>query len=71
MFHEDRDVVTALKQENKHFHNLFDKHNNLDNKINLEAEHLSDLELETLKKEKLKLKDELFAIIHDYKQKNS
>ena len=70
MFHEERDIITILKQENAHFHSLFEKHNELDNRIDLNGEKLSDQELEPLKKEKLKLKDELYAMIHDYKNKN-
>lgn len=70
MFHEDRDIVTKLKTESKHFHRLFDKHNELNDKIDLEGEHMADVELENMKKEKLKLKDELYAMIHDYKKNN-
>ncbi|KIM09288.1 MAG: hypothetical protein KU28_01230 [Sulfurovum sp. PC08-66] len=68
MFHEDREIVSTLKQENKHFHNLFEKHNALDDKIANEAAHLSDAELETLKKQKLKLKDEMHTMINEYKK---
>lgn len=68
MFHEERDIVSQLKKDNAHFHALFEKHNALDDKIDQEAEHLSDVELEVLKKEKLKLKDELFAMIHEAKK---
>lgn len=69
MFHEDRDIVSKLKQEDAHFARLFNKHNELHDEIELKGEHMPDLELETKKKEKLKLKDELYAIIHDYKNK--
>lgn len=33
MFHEHRDVITKLKQENAHFHKIFEKHNELDDEI--------------------------------------
>lgn len=69
MFRDDRDSVTILKQENKHFAKLFDEHNMLHDKIEAESSQLSDVKLETLKKQKLKLKDELYAMIHDYKTK--
>jgi uncharacterized protein YdcH (DUF465 family) len=71
MLHEYRDEITALKQENAHFAKIFEKHNELDDKItNVEAgrEHMDQLELETLKKEKLKLKDEAYAMIMEYKK---
>jgi len=69
MFSQDRETVSKLKQENKHFAKLFDEHNKLHDKIEAEANHLSDVELETLKKRKLKSKDELYAMMHDYKAK--
>jgi uncharacterized protein YdcH (DUF465 family) len=72
MLHEYREEITALKQENAHFAKIFEKHNELDDKIS-DAEagrsHLDDMELETLKKEKLKLKDEAYAMIMDFKNK--
>lgn len=70
MFHEDRDVVSQLKQESTHFHRTFDKHNALHDKIELEGDHLDAVELEKLKKEKLKLKDELYSMISEAKQKS-
>lgn len=66
MFPEYRDLITQLKTTDRHFHNLFDKHNELDQKIkNLEAhiEHATSIEIETLKKEKLVLKDELYNLL--------
>lgn len=74
MFHEYRDIITKLKTENGHFHKLFDKHNELDDKIDaIEAgrEHADQFEVETMKKEKLKLKDEVYAMIIEYKKTNN
>jgi uncharacterized protein YdcH (DUF465 family) len=71
MLHEYRDEITALKQENAHFAKIFEKHNELDDKIaDVEAgrAHMDQMELETLKKEKLKLKDEAYAMIMEYKK---
>ncbi len=74
MFPEYRDLITRLKTEgtNTHFLNLFEKHNELDHKI----KSLEDLdaggthaEIETLKKEKLLLKDELYEILREEAQK--
>lgn len=70
MLHEYREEISALKQENAHFAKIFEKHNELDQQIdNVEAgrEHMEQLELEKLKKEKLKLKDEAYAMIMEHK----
>ena len=66
MFPEYRELITQLKTTDHHFSRLFDKHNELDQKIkNLESgiEKATDLEIEVLKKEKLHLKDEIFNIL--------
>ena len=59
MFHEYRTEITTLKSSNAHFAKLFDKHNELDDKID-EVEngrsHMDHLELEKLKKRSLNLK---------------
>lgn len=68
MFPEYRDLISKLKTEDAHFAKLFDKHNELDHKIkNLESSYAADPEVETLKKEKLKLKDEIYVLLkkHD------
>lgn len=77
MLHEYRDVITQMKQNNAanaHFLKIFDKHNTLDNQIS-KAEsgevHLTDTELEVLKKEKLILKDEAYALIMAYKKEHN
>lgn len=69
MFHEDREIITELKQKDAHFHRLFDQHNDLDNEITkLVQSHTDDVTIETKKKEKLKLKDELYNMIVTYKK---
>ncbi|UYZ84105.1 YdcH family protein [Entomomonas sp. E2T0] len=68
MFPEYRDLISKLKTEDAHFSKLFEKHNDLDHKIkNLESSFAADSEVETLKKEKLKLKDEIYVMLkkHD------
>lgn len=71
MLHEYRDEIHDLKQENAHFAKIFEKHNDLDQKIE-DAEQgrltLTDVEIETLKKEKLLLKDEAYKMIMDYRK---
>ncbi|TDQ43185.1 YdcH family protein [Tepidicella xavieri] len=66
MFPEYRELITALKGHDHHFTRLFDKHNELDQQIkNMEARISPGTheEIETLKKQKLLLKDELYAIL--------
>ncbi len=72
MFHEYRDIITELKQKDGHFVKVFDKHNELDEKIiEMEKNHADQFEVEKKKKEKLKLKDEVYNIILKYKKDNN
>ena len=77
MLHEYRDIITHMKENeaaNAHFLKIFDKHNELDDKI-IKAENgdipLTEMEIEKLKKEKLRLKDEAYSIIVKYKKENN
>ena len=66
MFPEYRDLITQLKTNNRHFLQLFDRHNTLDQQIkNIEShiEHATHEEVEVMKKEKLLLKDQMYAIL--------
>ncbi len=66
MFPEYRDLITQLKTTDNHFSRLFDEHNAADQKIkNMESgiEMATPDEIEVLKKEKLQLKDQLYAIL--------
>lgn len=66
MFPEYRDLISQLKTSDHHFTQLFDRHNALDQMIqNMEARVLpaSPDEIENLKKEKLQLKDQLYAVL--------
>ena len=74
MLHEYRDIISKLKTENAHFAKIFEKHNELDDKIKEVEEgreHMDTLALEKLKKEKLKLKDEAYAMIMEYKKEHN
>jgi len=66
MFPEYRELISQLKGKDYHFTRLFDQHNALDQQIqNLEI-HLKpggEHAVDALKKEKLKLKDELLGIL--------
>jgi uncharacterized protein YdcH (DUF465 family) len=66
MFPEYRELITKLKTTDRHFSHLFDKHNNLDAKILRMEDHKEPStpeEIETLKKEKLLLKDQIYAVL--------
>ena len=68
MLHEHRDVIAELRQKDAHFLRVFEKHNELDHEIiNLENAHADQFLIDTKKKEKLKLKAELYAMIVKYK----
>ncbi len=74
MLHEYRDIISEIKTKNAHFAKIFEKHNELDKKIEaVESgrEFLDANELDTLKKEKLKLKDQAYAMIVEYKKENN
>lgn len=71
MFHEYRDLITELKQKDTHFHKLFEKHNEIDDVISkLENSHADQFEIEANKKEKLKLKDEIYSYLVKHKKEN-
>jgi uncharacterized protein YdcH (DUF465 family) len=66
MFPEYRELITQLKHTDLHFTRLFDRHNELDQKIkNIETqiELATQEETERLKKEKLHLKDEIYKLL--------
>jgi uncharacterized protein YdcH (DUF465 family) len=66
MFPEYRDLISRLKTTDPHFKTLFDRHNDLDQRIkNMESgiEAASHEAIETHKKEKLLLKDQLYAML--------
>lgn len=68
MFPEYRDLISKLKSTDRHFNQLFEKHNKLDQKIaNIESgtELGSHEAIEQLKKEKLLLKDQLYAYLKE------
>lgn len=74
MFPEYRDLITELKTSDHHFIRLFDKHNDLDRVIRHKEAHMepgTPEEIETLKKEKLLLKDQLYAILKKASDKDA
>ena len=66
MFPEYRDLISKLKKSDLRFQKIFDEHNDLDQKIkNIESGIAVDTSesIENLKKQKLKLKDQLYEIL--------
>jgi len=66
MFPEYRDLITQLKTSDRHFSHLFDKHHQLDQKILRMEDHSEPStpeKIETLKKEKLLLKDQIYTVL--------
>lgn len=72
MFPEYRDLISKLKNSDLRFQKLFTQHNELDQKIkNIENGILVDTSkaIETLKKEKLKLKSEIHELLKKASEK--
>lgn len=66
MFPEYRDQIAQLRANDRHFVRLFDKHNALDHQVRSLEDKRSpalQVEIENLKKEKLAIKGELYAIL--------
>ncbi len=71
MLKEYRDIISKLKQEDAHFAKQFDKHNDLDDELDNRSDLLTDAEIENKKKEKLMLKDAIYAKILEYKKEHN
>ena len=68
-FPESKDAIRALKTNNNHFARLFDQYHDVDHevrRIETGVENTSDEYLEGKKKERLKLKDELYVMIQEF-----
>ncbi|OCG45049.1 hypothetical protein A9G35_07180 [Gilliamella sp. Choc5-1] len=66
MFPEYREIISKLKNTDLRFQKLFDQHNELDQKIkNIESGIIVNTTetIEALKKQKLKIKDEIHEIL--------
>jgi uncharacterized protein YdcH (DUF465 family) len=66
---ESRDAIHHLKMNDRHFARLFEQYHDKDHevhRIETGAENTSDHYLEECKKERLKLKDELYRMIKAY-----
>ena len=68
MFNEYRDLITELKYKDQHFERMFNRHDDLDREIQEKERHLDpgeELTIEQMKKEKLRLKDEIFLKLRE------
>ena len=71
MFEFDHDIVENLLVENNNFKRLYDKHTRLKQRVSDAHEGtagIDDFALENMKKEKLMLKDQMAAMIEDYRR---
>ncbi|MCC6201936.1 MAG: DUF465 domain-containing protein [Gammaproteobacteria bacterium] len=71
MFEFDQEVVDALLTDNDNFRRLYKKHASLKSRIddaNQRTNPMDEMALEKLKKEKLLLKDQMAALIREYRQ---
>lgn len=74
MLNEYKELVEELKAKNPRFAKIIERHSELDKKAKDADEgrlHLSDIELDEIKKEKLKLKDEALALITKYQKQEA
>lgn len=65
-FPEYKDAIHALKESDRHFRTLFERYHEVDKKIarsEARIELMSEIEEESHRKERLKLKDQLLAIL--------
>jgi len=66
MFPEYRALITELKSTDAHFVSLYQQHNALDQRVKRmvsRTDPSTPEEIEKLKKEKLRLKDEIYTIL--------
>ncbi len=69
-FPEHTATIDALKSSDDRFSKLFDEYHEVDRNVEEVEEHdvpISDIEFEILKKRRLHLKDELYAMICAYR----
>lgn len=65
-FPQHRDTIRALKMNNRHFARLFEEYNALDKQVRqfeTGLETVADEHLDQLKRNRVTLKDELYAMI--------
>jgi len=71
MFEYDQNIVTTLLNDNEDFQQLYKQHHDLKEKVRsaeLGVLPLDNVTLGTMKKEKLRTKDKMAAMIEDYRR---
>ena len=71
MFEYDEEIVQSLLSGNSDFRRLYEKHGELKERVreaHIGTSPLDDVTLENMKKEKLRLKDQMAAMIEDYRR---
>lgn len=71
MFEYDQQIVNSLLSENNDFKRLYDKHDELKQRVdeaNSGTLPIDDFSLEKMKKEKLLLKDKMAMMIESYRR---
>ena len=71
MFEYEQEIVNALLNENEKFKRLYSRHSKLKEKVkdaNSRVAPMDDYTLDNLKKEKLHVKDQMAAMINQYRQ---
>jgi uncharacterized protein YdcH (DUF465 family) len=69
MFPEHKDLIPRLREKNPHFAKIFEDHEQLDQKIiqlELNPVHLINDDIESLKRKKLHLKDEIYHLLQQH-----
>ena len=65
-FPEYAEKISALKQSDAHFAKLYDEYHEVNRQVHraeTDVEPTGDEEMEAMRRERMKLKDELFAIL--------
>jgi len=73
MFEHDQEILQQLLADNTDFKTLFDKHQELDEKVDKAGNGvlpLDDMTLEKMKKEKLLVKDKMALMIEKYRRQH-
>ncbi|QIG54008.1 DUF465 domain-containing protein [Altererythrobacter sp. BO-6] len=71
IFRRDRDLLTRMKVDDRHFANLAERYHEINRTLHrneAEIEALSDAHAEELKKQRLAMLDEITALLNKAKQ---
>ncbi len=69
-FPDLKEAIYTLRSADTHFARLCEKYKSLDAEVSRIEEDevpVTDFDLENMKKQRLKLKDEIYAVLHSYR----